>query len=48
MRKQRQEISVERKLEIELELKQKKDIELNTKLSISEIVYYIEAIKMPY
>ena len=48
MRKQRQEISVERKLEIELELKQKEDIELNTKLSISEIVYYIEAIKMPY
>lgn len=40
MRKQRQQISVERKLEIELEL--------NTKLSISEIVYYIEAIKMPY
>lgn len=48
MRKHRQEISIERKLEIELELKQKEDIELNNKLSIPELVYYIEAIKMPY
>ena len=48
MRKHRQEISIERKLEIELELNQKEDIELNNKLSIPELVYYIEAIKMPY
>ena len=48
MRKHRQEIAVIRKVEIEFELNQKEDIELNNKLSIPELVYYIEAIKMPY
>ena len=38
MRKHRQEISIERKLEIEFELNQKEDIELNNKLSIPELV----------
>ena len=52
MKKHRQEITIERKIEIELELKkifleQKEEIELNNKLSMSELVYYIEAIKMP-
>lgn len=48
MRKHKKEIAVERKVEIEFELNQKEDIELNNKLSILELVYYIEAIKMPY
>lgn len=42
MRKQRQEISVERKLEIELELKQKEDIKLNTKM-LKETISLIES-----